>query len=79
MARDKREAFERLATQRTNAVLEKLRVLGNCANPQLYDYTDDDIRSIFRAIRSELRTVESAFGQKTRREFKLKQMPRRMM
>ena len=79
MARDKREAFERLATQRTNAVLEKLRVLGNCANPQLYDYTDDDIKLIFRAIRSELRTVESSFGQKTRREFRLKQMPRRMM
>ena len=65
--------------QRTNAVLEKLRVLGNCANPQLYEYTEDDIRSIFRAIRSELRAVESAFGQKTRREFRLKKMPRRLM
>jgi CHASE1-domain containing sensor protein len=79
MARNKREAFERLATQRTNAVLEKLRVLGNCANSQLYDYTDEDVRAIFRAIKGELRTVEAAFNQRSRKEFKLKQMPGRLV
>ena len=79
MARNKREAFERLATQRTNAVLEKLRVLGNCANPQLYEYTDEDVRAILRAIKSELRTVEAAFNQRSRKEFKLKQLPGRML
>lgn len=79
MARDKRDAFERLATQRTRAVLDKLRVLGNCANPQLYEYTEDDVKTILRAIRSELRNVEAAFSQKTRREFKLKKHPRRMI
>ena len=79
MARNKREAFERLATQRTNAVLEKLRVLGNCANPQLYEYTDEDVRAILRAIKGELRTVEAAFNQRSRKEFKLKQLPGRML
>lgn len=58
----KRAAFERLATQRTIAVLEKLRVLGNCANPQIYDYAEDDVRKIFGAIRKELRTVEAKFN-----------------
>ena len=79
MARNKREAFERLATQRTNAVLEKLRVLGNCANPQLYEYSDEDVRAIFRAIKGELRTVEAAFNQRSRKEFKIKQLPGRML
>ena len=58
----KREAFERLANQRTNAVLQKLRVLGHCSNGQLYEYTEEDIKAIFRAIRAELRAVESKFG-----------------
>ena len=76
MARNKREAFERLATQRTNAVLEKLRVLGNCANSQLYDYAEEDVRQIFSAIRSELKEIEASFSQRNRTEFKLKRSKR---
>ena len=40
----KTEAFQRLATKRTNEVLKRLRVLGHCANPQLYEYTDGEVK-----------------------------------
>ena len=76
MPRNKKEAFERLATQRTNAVLEKLRVLGNCANSQLYDYSEEDVRQIFTAIRGELKEIEASFNRKNRIEFKLKRSKR---
>ena len=32
----KSEAFKRLATKRTNAVIDKIRILGHCANPRQY-------------------------------------------
>lgn len=67
----KREAFRRLGTQRTNTVLERLRILGHCANPQLYEYSEEDVRKIFRAIESELRTVKAKFTNSNKSEFQL--------
>ena len=43
----KREKFLRLATQRTKEILGRLRVLGNCGNRQIYEYTENDVRKIF--------------------------------
>lgn len=65
------EAFKRLAARRTQAVLERIRILGNCANPQLYDYTEEDVRKIFRAIDRELRTIKAKFNNSRRPEFHL--------
>ena len=67
----KRDAFKRLATQRTNAVLERLRILGNCANPALYEYTEEDVKKIFRTIESELRVVKAKFSNSRIPEFNL--------
>ena len=57
----KRQAFQRLATKRTNAILERIRVLEHCANPQLYDYTQEDVKKIFQAIEKELKIVKTKF------------------
>ena len=68
----KREAFRRLATQRTKAVLDRIRLLGNCANTNLYEYTEEDVRKIFRAIETELRATRAKFtNYSTKSEFKL--------
>ncbi|MCJ7633415.1 hypothetical protein MUP77_13635 [Candidatus Bathyarchaeota archaeon] len=67
----KEERFRRLATQRTNAVLHRLQILGHCANPQLYDYRDEDIKKMFRAIESELRRVKARFTNSGKSQFSL--------
>ncbi len=67
----KREAFLRLAERRTNAVLEKVRVLSNCANPYAYEYTEEDIRKIFSAMEKELKVARAKFDQSRRSKFKL--------
>jgi hypothetical protein len=67
----KKETFRRLATQRTNAVLNRLRILGHCSNPQLYDYTEEDVRKIFRAIESEVRAVKAKFVNSSKSDFQL--------
>ena len=71
VSESKEEAFRRLATKRTNAVLERIRVLGHCANPQLYDYTQEDVRKIFQAIEKELRIVKIRFQNSSKSEFRL--------
>lgn len=71
MARNesKQDAFHRLATQRTNAILDRLRILGHCANPQLYEYSDEDVKKIFRAIESEVKAVKNKFKYSSTSEF----------
>lgn len=71
MTETKREAFLRLATKRTNAVMEKIRVLSNCANPYAYEYTEEDVRRIFGAIEAELKTGRAKFQGTNRRPFRL--------
>ena len=67
----KKDAFRRLATQRTNAVINRLRILGHCSNPQLYDYTQEDVKKMFRAIESEMKATKAKFINSSKSEFQL--------
>jgi hypothetical protein len=67
----KHDRFRRLATRRTNTVLHRLQILSYCANPQLYDYSDEDVRKMFRAIESELRRVKARFTNSSKSQFSL--------
>lgn len=67
----KRDAFKRLATKRTNALIEKIRILGHCANPWQYEYSEEDARKIFRAVDSELKAVKAKFHNSTKSNFQL--------
>lgn len=66
-----RERFKRLATMRTNEVLKRLRVLGNCANRQYYEYTESDIESIFSAIEKRAKETKTKFYFEKEEKFKL--------
>lgn len=67
----KRQRFERLVTQRTNNVLYRLQVLGNCANRSAYEYNEEDVKKIFTAIEEELLSIKSKFKDSKRTKFKL--------
>ena len=67
----KRERFKRLASQRTNAVLSKLKILSNCSNRSAYDYTEDDVNKIFSEIEKRVREAKSKFHFSKTKEFKL--------
>lgn len=66
-----RDRFKRLATYRTNTILEKLRVLGNCANRQVYEYTKEDVDKIFSAIEKAVKETKAKFWGLTKEKFKL--------
>jgi translation elongation factor EF-Ts len=68
----KKERFKRLATIRTNLVLKRLKVLGNCSNRQIYDYSEAEIGKIFSEIEKKIKEVKAKFHfPKSRDEFKL--------
>ena len=51
----KREKFVRIVENRTNKIIDMLRLLGNCANKSNYDYTDADVQKIFGTLEKELK------------------------
>lgn len=65
------DRFKRLATLRTNAILNRLRVLGNCSNRQVYEYTKEDIDKIFAAIDQAVKEAKSKFHFPKQQNFKL--------
>lgn len=64
----KRERFKKLATFRTNAILHRLKVLGNCSNHQLYDYDEKDVDKIFSEIDKKIKEVKAKFHYNRRNE-----------
>ncbi len=67
----KRDRFKRLATIRTNMALHRIKVLGHCANHQLYEYTEEDISKIFSEIDRTLKETKAKFHFSKEREFRL--------
>ena len=68
--KEKKERFNRLATIRTNEVLDRLRILGNCSDKRSYEYTDEEIDKIFRAIDEQVKIVKTKF-KKPKKGFRL--------
>lgn len=68
----KRERFVKIAERRVNQILENLNNLGKCSNKSNYEYTDDEVRRIFREIDRKLREVKLQFQGKTETKSKFK-------
>ncbi|MBU0722745.1 hypothetical protein KJ973_01250 [Patescibacteria group bacterium] len=68
---EKRERFKRLATQRTNVVLKKLKILGNCSNRSTYEYTEDEVSKIFSEIDKTVKNTKAKFHFTKSKKFKL--------
>ena len=54
----KRERFVRIVENRTNKIIDMLRLLGNCANKSNYDYTESDVQKIFNTLEKELKAAK---------------------
>lgn len=63
--RDKRKKFVQLAENRVNRSIRDIRLIGNLANKSAYEYNDEDVRRIFRALQKELEAVRTRFTGNT--------------
>ena len=71
MSSTRRDRFVRVAEARTSKIIKMLRLLGNCSNRAIYDYTDTDVKRIFKAVESELRSSKAKFLSKREDTFRL--------
>ena len=73
MAETKKEKFVRIAEARTNKIIDMIKLLGNCSNKAVYDYSKEDIKMIFSAIEDELKIARAKFdlGETDGKKFKL--------
>jgi hypothetical protein len=58
------EKFKRVATKRTNELLDKIRILGNCSNKSTYEYTEEDVIKIFKSLEKQLEISKTRFSNK---------------
>lgn len=70
MQESKNERFIRIAEARTNKIIKMIRLLGNCSNKGNYSYSEEDVRKIFCAIESELKTSKAKFTEASISEHK---------
>ena len=59
----KEDKFKRIATARTQRILEDLRLLGNCSNTRNYNYTNEDVNKIFTTIEKEVKRTKALFDK----------------
>ena len=61
--RDKRKKFVELAEARVNRTIKNIRLIGNLSNRGSYEYSEKDVREIFKALQKELETARSRFSE----------------
>ncbi|HNS22729.1 MAG TPA: hypothetical protein PKH24_19665 [Sedimentisphaerales bacterium] len=64
------ERFRRIAEKRTNEIIKKLSLLGNCSNKSAYEYTEQEVGRIFAAIEKEMKHARARFTFGRRKAFK---------
>lgn len=60
--RDKRQKFVELTENRVNRAIRDIRLVGNLANRNAYEYSEEDVRKIFRVLQKELDAAKLRFG-----------------
>ena len=54
----KRQRFEEVAGRRVQFILSKLDQLGKCSNRNNYEYSEEDVRKMFGAVKEALKITE---------------------
>lgn len=73
-ARDKAKKFVELANKRVNRAIKDIQLVGNLANRQNYEFTDEQAKKILKALQQEIDTLRQSFlstCDATKNDFKL--------
>ncbi len=67
----RRERFKRVATKRTQKVLDSISALSKCSSSN-YEYSENELSRIWRAVDEELRICKALFKKNVKKgEFTL--------
>lgn len=62
----KKDRFKNVASRRVQKVLDDLDSLSKCANRSTYEYTDDDVKKMMRAINDKIVLFKASFSAGTK-------------
>ena len=62
-----RKKFVDLASKRVNRALKDIQLIGNLSNRSNYDYTEQDVGKIFRALTDEVTACRKRFEHASRK------------
>jgi light-regulated signal transduction histidine kinase (bacteriophytochrome) len=57
----KKDRFKRVASRRVENILKSVRSLANCSNTNNYEYNEEDVNKMVKAIREELKIMETLY------------------
>ena len=66
----KRENFVKLVNKRVNNALKKISLVGNLANKNNYEYSENDVNQIFKALENEIKDCKSKFDDQSKKQNK---------
>ena len=73
MGSNRRAKFKEIGERRVSRAIEAIRLVGNLANRSNYDYTEDDVKQLTRALQDALQNVKAKFADNTKKKgFKFK-------
>ena len=58
------EKFKRIASYRTQKIIDMIELLGNCSNRYVYEYSEKEVDKIFGAIETELKLAKEKYNGK---------------
>lgn len=69
----KQENFKRIAENRVNKIIDMISKLENLNNTSFYEYSDEQMESVFKAIQKELDKQKELFkkAKKSKKRFEL--------
>lgn len=70
--KSKRQRFEEVAGRRVQFIINKLDQLGNCSNRNNYEYSEEDTKKMFSAIKEAVRLTELRFHNEVKKSSKNK-------
>ena len=65
---NKKDRFEKVAAYRVQKIIDMLQSLSNCANKNNYEYSEADVKKMFKVLRDKLRIAELNFDSKLKKE-----------
>ena len=64
------EKFKRIASNRTQKIIDMIRLLGNCGNRYVYEYSKEEVDKIFSTIEAELNDAKKRFDNSPKKNEK---------
>ncbi|MFC3886134.1 hypothetical protein ACFOU2_22670 [Bacillus songklensis] len=62
---NKAENFKRLAEKRVTECVKKIRLIGNLANKNNYEYTNDQAKKIITTLENEVKLLRNRFKEES--------------